>query len=135
MSVESKRSTGIFLFFTIILFLLPGCFGKTIKGPAIVFEKDAVNFGEVREGDRVPYSFSFSNPGSEVLVINDLLLSCWCLSIERFDRVIEPGGSGVISGDIRTTGFSGYMAKVITVQTNIPETQPMLTLEGMVVPK
>jgi hypothetical protein len=132
----SVKTVSLLIFIILLLPLITtGCLKKVIKGPAILFEKEIVTFGEVAGGEDAPYSFFFSNPGTEILIIDDLHLSCWCITVDKCDRVVEPGAAGVISGVIKTAGLSGDIVKTITVKTNIPNKDPILSLEGNIIAK
>lgn len=136
-TVIKRISIKLFLCIFIVL-ILPGCTGcrnSKIKGPAIRFEKEIYNFGEVVEGQDALYSFSFSNPGTELVIIADLHLSCWCVVVEECDRIVKPGGQGNISGIIKTEGFLGDIAKTIRVESNIPDIEPILSIEGKILAK
>jgi hypothetical protein len=135
MSVQRKTSAVLLSVLLLVPLITAGCAKKGSVGPAVIFENEIFSFGEVVEGDDASYSFSFSNPGTEILIINDLHLSCWCITVDEFDRVVEPGGSGVIAGVIKTNGFEGDMVKTISVKTNIRDKEPVLSVEGIVIAK
>lgn len=43
--------------------------------PSITFESDTHDFGKVREGDKLEFSFAFGNTGTGELVIEKLQVS------------------------------------------------------------
>jgi hypothetical protein len=112
-----------------------GCTGGGTKGPGIRFDKELYDFGEVPEKTKVGYSFTITNTGTGILTLKDLELSCWCVSVEAFDRLIEPGKSGTIEGTVDTEGFHGEIIKTITVRTNARGKEPVLTIRGRVLVK
>jgi hypothetical protein len=127
-----KINTAILPFLFLIL-IIDGCSGG--KGPAIVIDGELYRFGEVIEGKEVVFTFFFTNPGAKNLVIEELYVSCECVVIKEYDRVVPPGKRGKIYGVIKTEGFLGLVSKSIKLKTNIPDIEPVLTMEGTIRPK
>ncbi|MBN2532690.1 MAG: DUF1573 domain-containing protein [Spirochaetales bacterium] len=121
------------LFFFAIL-LIAGCGDKTTKGSAIRFHKLVHNFGTVDEGTKVPFTFSFSNSGSEPLIIEGVYPACGCTIAGEYDKEVKPGKQGGIPIILDTMGFQGHTAKTVRVDTNIPDQKSYtLTIEGTVI--
>lgn len=117
----------------IIALVTAGCSGNRVEGPAIKFDKQVYNFGEVDEGTQVEHAFSFSNPGSEMLIIKNVHPTCGCTVTGDYDKEIKPGGRGKIPLVLNTRGYQGDVVKTIRVETNTSDPQPMnLTLEGTI---
>lgn len=55
-----------------IVLLLPAA---AYAAPAITFETDTHDFGKVREGEKLEFSFAFENTGSSELIIEKLQAS------------------------------------------------------------
>jgi hypothetical protein len=53
----------------LIVLLLPAA---AYAAPSITFETDTHDFGKVREGDKIEFSFAFENTGTGELVIEKL---------------------------------------------------------------
>jgi len=116
-----------------ILLLFVGC--QPVKAPAIQFDGTSYKFGETVEGDEVVFTFFFKNTGNTELIIKDLFVSCFCVNIKQYDKVVLPGNKGKIYGVIKTAGFGGDISKSIKVETNVPgSTAAMLILEGKILP-
>ena len=61
----------------LVLLLFPAILGAA-KGPELVFEKTAYDFGDVHVGDVVETQFSVFNRGDAFLYIDDVRTSCGC---------------------------------------------------------
>ena len=123
----------ISFFYFLLSLLIIGCFGNRV--PAIKFDGQNYKFGNIKEGKNVVFTFMFLNTGNADLMIEELYVSCYCVIVKEYDKVIKPGEKGKIYGYIDTKGFQGDVVKVIKVTTNIPDAEPaILTLEGKIIP-
>ncbi len=119
---------GIFLLFLILITLT--C-GEKIEGPAIRFDnevsdlgdvKAVYNFGEIKNGGTVSHSFSYFNPGSDTLVIKNVLSTCpSCTIVEEYDQIIAPGKKGKIRVTYKAKGVTRPVHQKIYITTNIPD--------------
>ncbi len=76
------------------------------------------NFGTVKEGELVKYSFTFKNTGTKALVVETAHASCGCTVPEKPEQPIKPGETGVIKVVFDTKGKSAHQEKTITVNSN-----------------
>lgn len=107
--------------------------GKKIQGPAIRFNKTTFDFGEAAEGKEVEHSFTFKNPGTEILVIKNVRATCGCTVTGEYDKEIKPGKSGKIPVVFRTRGYKNEVSKTISVETNVPDLDMInLVIKGTV---
>ena len=90
------------------------------NAPKIEIANPEYNFGEVDEDQLVQKEFAFTNTGKSDLIIRKIKASCGCTMVEPSDKVIKPGQSSSFKASIKTNGFSGRIAKTITVITNDP---------------
>ena len=60
----------------------------TVNTARIVFDTPVYDFGEVKEGEKVSYSFEFENIGNKSLVIKDARSTCGCTIPEKPKEVI-----------------------------------------------
>jgi hypothetical protein len=86
--------------------------------PTIAFEEMEHNFGNVVEGEKVEYSFKFTNTGDASLVISDATSSCGCTVPDWPREPIHPGKSSYIKVMFNSAGKSGFTAKQIILHAN-----------------
>lgn len=120
---------GTLLLFSILL--TPNC-GKKIEGPAIRFDSEVYNFGNIKQGGNIYHTFSYSNPGSDTLVLENIHPSCpSCTRIKEYDKIIAPGGKGKIRVNYEAKGGPRPVDHKIYITTNIPDRARItLTLNG-----
>jgi hypothetical protein len=88
-------------------------------GPVITFEKKAHDFGDIVQGEKVEHTFSFTNTGSEPLIITNVQVTCGCTTPKGWPRdPIPPGQSGEITVGFSSSGKIGRQHKPITVISN-----------------
>lgn len=103
------------------------------KAPKIVFDDTDYDFGTVKSGDVVKYSFTFSNEGKRDLMIRKVKSSCGCTATTPADKVIKKGGKSTIKIAFNTHGRTGRQHKTVTVITNDPNNpEVVLNIHGEV---
>lgn len=108
--------------------------GAENNGASIEFAKDLYNFGTIKEGEKVKYSFSFTNSGTGDLIIGDAKGSCGCTVPKYPTQPIEPGKGGSIDVEFNSAGKSGHQRKTVSVITNANPSTRVLVIEGEVTP-
>jgi hypothetical protein len=107
-------------------------------GPTTTIEYETMvhDFGEIKEGDMVKYSFKFKNTGSEPLVISDAKGSCGCTVPDWPREPIAPGASAEIKVEFDSKGKGtedgSKQTKRVTVTANTNPAQTYLTISGVV---
>jgi hypothetical protein len=92
--------------------------------PAIAFENDFHDFGEIQEGEVVNYTFTFKNEGEGPLIISNAQGSCGCTVPQWPRQPIAPGASGEIKVSFNSSGRAGKQDKRVTLTTNaVPQTK------------
>jgi hypothetical protein len=128
------RNIRIIALLLYVAVVMSGCSGG--KGAAIAFDGEKYKFGEIVTGENVVFTFIFKNTGTRDLVIEGLDVSCFCVHVKQYDKIVTPGERGKIYGVIETKGFEGNVVKAIQVKTNIPNQKPsILTIEGTILPR
>lgn len=103
------------------------------KGPVIKFKEanDTHDFGAVRKGPIVNYTFEFTNTGNEPLIIKDINPSCGCTSVEfeskksGWDQMpVMPGKKGHIRVGLKTDEQHGTFMKDVSVLSNATNAGP-----------
>ena len=119
-----------------LLFILPLGVALAQSGPAISFESDLIDYGEVVQNSDGTRVFKFTNTGDAPLLRKDAKSSCGCTVPKKPEGPIAPGESGEIVVRYDTQNRVGQFRKTITLTTNI-ENNPMVALKikGNVLPK
>jgi hypothetical protein len=100
--------------------------------PEFSFTNDNYDFGQIIAGEKVMYSFRFTNSGKSDLIISSASGSCGCTVPEWPKQPIPPGGKSTIDVIYNSAGKSGKQRVTISIISNtIPNTK-VLTLTGEV---
>lgn len=122
------RELAVFiLFFTIV-----SCGLKTPKNnisipvkPAgiteIKFDKNMHDFGKLKAGEIVVFTFSFSNIGDNNYLIDHVETDCGCTQVNFEKKLIAPGEKGKIDVELNTAGMVGRELKTIDIFGNSKE--------------
>src|SRR4030042_7069105 len=115
-------------FISVLTFLailaLAGSAAQSAEKPKIVFERDAWDFGRVKQGDNLEYEFLFKNDGRSVLLINKVDTTCGCTAVLVSEKKIDHGRQGRIKVVFATAGYGGRGTKQIYVVSNDPRRPP-----------
>jgi len=92
--------------------------------PAIAFESDFHDFGEIQEGIVAEHVFTLKNEGEGPLIISNAQGSCGCTVPDWPRNPIAPGETGVIKVSFNSKGRAGRQDKRVTLTTNaVPQTK------------
>jgi len=96
---------------------------QTGRLPKMVFDKELHDFGIIKAGEKVSYSFRFVNRGGGDLIIQSASGSCGCTVPDFPKEPIPPGREGYIRVMFNSEGKSGIQEKQVTVLANtLPNT-------------
>lgn len=90
-------------------------------GPHLVFEREHIDLGEVRDGVPVRVAFVMRNEGDAPLQISDLETSCGCTAALSSAATLAPGKTGEIVVTLDPRRTLDRPTKTITVRTNDPD--------------
>jgi len=108
---------------------------KALAGPAqIKFETDMHDFGEVNEGEKVSFSFRFTNTGKGPLIITGIASSCGCTVGEYTHDTISSGKQGDVTVSFDSWKRAGFQQKSVTVNSNTNPSSQILRIKAMVIP-
>jgi hypothetical protein len=110
---------------------------KAPEGPVatINFVKNEHDFGTIKEGDVVEYTYTFTNTGEVPLIIQDARPSCGCTAPDWTKTPVPPGGKGFVKASFDSKGKPNMQNKTITVVANTNPQQTVLRFKAMVNPK
>ena len=77
------------------------------------------DFGSVRAGTQLEYTFEFTNTGDEDLEIGQVTPDCRCITYELNRKTIKPGQKGAIKVNLNTAGLSGLNIYHIKIESNV----------------
>ncbi len=98
------------------------------SGPRITFEEKSHDFGDIQQGDKVSYTFKFTNTGTQPLVIAKVETTCGCTATHWTKDPIEPGKTGELSATFNSTGKKSTQRKVIKIYSNATNPEETVTI-------
>lgn len=93
--------------------------------------KENHDFGQIAQGKPVQVEFSFTNAGSEPLLIADVVPSCGCTVSDYSKEPVAPGKSSTIKITYNALSV-GAFAKTITVNFQDAGLKKVLNIKGTV---
>jgi len=101
---------------------------STNVGPRIKFANPVYDFGRIKSGDPVKYTYIFTNVGDQTLELSNVQPQCGCTAAGEWTRKVECGQTGSIPIQFNTASYSQPVTKTITVASN-DKTQPVVVLQ------
>lgn len=95
-----------------------------------VFSEEIHNFGSLKDGEIVSFTFIFRNQGTKALTITDVDSGCGCTEVKIPNKTIEPGKEGQIEVVYDSAGEIGKQLKVITLFSNAENTQKQIYIKA-----
>ncbi len=109
----------------------------TLTDPAqaaqIEFEKSVYDFGKILEGEKIQYTFRFTNTGKSPLVITNAQATCGCTVPDWSREAIAPGAGGEIKVIFDSKGRSGVQIRPVVISANTPQGTYEVQLIGEVI--
>ncbi len=93
--------------------------------PVMTFEKMTHDFGKVMQGEKLSYSFKFTNTGKSNLIIEETNSSCGCTTSTPPKAPIRPGESAEIKVSFNSANKEGAVTNSVVISAN---TYPVNTL-------
>lgn len=103
--------------------------------PVASFQTVDHDFGTIKEGEVVEYTYRFTNTGQAPLIIQNAQPSCGCTVPEWSKEPIPVGGEGFIKAKFDSNGKPNLQNKTITVTANTWPKNTTLRFKAMVTPK
>lgn len=101
----------------------------------LAFEKMDHNFGTVIEGEKVIYSFRFTNQGNVDLKLTSVGTSCGCTASDYPRNPIKPSETGKIQITFNSANRLGMQHKKITIRANTNPEFTILNVYAQVIDK
>ncbi|MBC7923263.1 MAG: DUF1573 domain-containing protein [Ferruginibacter sp.] len=87
-------------------------------GPQLTFAEKSHDFGDIQQGDKVSYTFKFTNTGSQPLVISEVKTTCGCTATSWTKEPVAPGATGEVAATFNSAGKRSTQRKVIAIYSN-----------------
>lgn len=101
--------------------------------PKLRFATPIYDFGRLRSGEVLKYSYVFTNTGPDTVEITHVQPSCGCTAAGEWTRKVEPGQTGSIPIQFNSANFNGQVFKTVTVMsTDKGQPTSVLQLKGTV---
>lgn len=97
-----------------------------------VFSEEIHNFGSLKAGEIVSYTFNFKNEGTKTLTITEVDSGCGCMEVIIPNKIIGPGQEGRIEVIYNSAGEVGNQLKTITVTSNAEQPKKQLFIKAKV---
>jgi len=97
-----------------------------------VFSEENHNFGSLKAGEVVSYTFEFKNEGTKTLTITGIDSGCGCTEVNIPNKTIGPGQEGRIEVIYNSAGEVGRQLKTITLISNAEQTKKQLFIRAKV---
>jgi hypothetical protein len=99
------------------------------NAPEVTFNKTVHNYGALRKDADGRCEFTFTNTGTEPLILSNVKSSCGCTVPTWPKEPIQPGKSGTIKV-VYDTKLIGAFEKTVTVISNAKNGTVVLTIKG-----
>jgi len=139
-----RYQTNTFVFFIILFAVCLAACNKTEKS-SILFDKSfnnhskgylliessKYNFGVINKKQKnVHCQFKLKNIGKKSIIINKIDVSCNCVSIIKYPKLIAPNETQILYVNVNTKNQSGYFNKVIYINSNADNPLELVRIKG-----
>jgi hypothetical protein len=106
--------------------------GTPAKLTIIHFDTNEHDFGTITQGEKVVYSFKFTNTGKNPLSISNVRASCGCTVTDYPKGQVKPGDGSSIEVRFNTEGKKGFQSKTVSVIANTDPAETQLFFKAIV---
>ncbi len=89
-----------------------------VDKPVIEFAETEHDFGTLKEGEKVTYTYTFTNKGKANLVISSVVPGCGCTVADYTKEPVPPKKTGKVTITFDTKDKKGMVKKRVSVQAN-----------------
>lgn len=123
---------------SLVLFTILSCKKETknygeVKYGIMDFVSKEHDFGIIKPGTKVNYTFKFENTGENDLIISEVKGTCGCTVPEYSKQPIKPGQDGKIKVSFDSAGKSGKVSKGVIIKANTPNGVEQLTITATII--
>ena len=139
-SFKLNATSIIFILFGLLIVACNSGAKKTSPGEKsdetgiakFVFSEEIHNFGALKAGEVVSFTFVFRNDGTKTLTITEVDSGCGCTEVIIPNKNISPGQEGRIEVIYNSAGEVGNQLKTITITSNAEQPKKQLFIKAKV---
>jgi hypothetical protein len=118
----------------LVAFFLSSLTSAQLVKPRLLVQPDSHDFGNIKQGDIVAYTFVVTNGGGDLLKITNVTASCGCTAATPEKNELIPGESTNIKVSFNSAHRKGKQNKMVKIFSNDPDNPEVkLTVSGNVV--
>lgn len=95
-----------------------------------VFSEEIHNFGSLKAGEVVAFTFTFKNEGTGPLIIHNVDTGCGCTEVKLPEQPVGPGQEGHIEVIYDSSGETGRQLKTIILFSNAEQAEQKLYIKA-----
>ena len=89
-----------------------------VARPILTFDEVEHDFGALKEGEIVSYTYTFTNTGNANLIISSVIPGCGCTVADFTKTPIRPNQKGEVAIAFNSKDKKGMQRKRVSVQAN-----------------
>jgi len=102
------------------------------NSPTFNWVATTFDFGQIEKGTPVTHEFTFTNTGSDALIISSVQASCGCTVTEYTKDPIPAGENGFVKATYNAAK-AGVFSKTVTINANTEDAVVQLMIKGEVI--
>ena len=99
----------------------------------IDFLNDFYDFGTIKHGEVLSYSFTFENTGTAPLIVFSVVAGCGCTQTKVSSDLLKPNEKATVEVVFDSKGWYGSQFKSVTLITNAETPKRSVTIKANVV--
>jgi hypothetical protein len=100
----------------------------------IFFKESSHDFGNIKQGEKVTYTFEYTNIGQAPLTISNVQTTCGCTASQWSRAPLAPGKTGKLTATFDSKGKVGRQNKVISIFSNALRAEEHIRIVASVIP-
>ena len=100
----------------------------------ITIKETSHDFGTIKQGDKVSYTFEYTNTGQAALILSNVQTTCGCTASEWSKTPLPPGQTGKLTATFNSAGKVGRQNKVISIFSNAVNSEERVRIVANVLP-